>query len=594
MKITFVSVSSEGIHVNQLKEAAQKRNVEFEVINFTSLQDFESKLPQIGQVVIWRSSDLDVGVSRTVAMNMLSGKYLINLGVAKQPFVTNKLYQQKTISKLLDYAAIPTFVFKDKEALEASLNSGELKLPFIQKPNLGARGVDVRLIKSLEDLKENVKPVKAYVYQNFIPNTGDYRAFILGGRMLGVMKRVAQEGSILNNVSQGASAYVETDVKVIKEVRDIAIKVASIFNLQLCGVDIIFDTKTQKYHFLEVNTVPQWKGFYEATGIDVAGEIIDYCIQMGETKTSPREKVMNFFTKSYPYLYAQKFHFASRLHLWSGKKEFGDLVAEFRKNESLYDLENGIIEERIKRSLFEDAVYKTDKVSKKRQYRRDLKNKYPKIKKFSEVMSVYFFAKTLYNLDIAELVQKYISSQELKDLVNAVSLDEEAIANASTTCINFLYFSKFYLNSIGENLVLDPLKFLHIAKNHLSSSDKDSIDTRVYLLTHTLLGESEFYSKQMDLTSFAKEILEYLEKTIHENFFLCTLDMKLEFLVCAKLFKYQTFLEKIIINQAENSFGILGNYIIDQDNKKDARTGENVYSAEHRNVLYLMATSARG
>lgn len=595
MKITFVSVSSEGYHSDQLKESAQKKGVDFEIVNFESLHEFESKLADFGEVVIWRSSSLDVGVSRTVAMNLVigSGRYLINSGVAKQPFVTNKLYQQKVAMQFLDYAAIPTFTFKKKSELQEALNNGELKLPFIQKPNLGARGMDVRLINSLEDLEENLKPVKAYVYQNFVTNTGDYRALMLGGRVLGVMKRVAKEGSILNNVSQGASAYVETDAKVIKNVRDIAIKISSALNLQFCGVDVIYDTKAEKYNFLEVNTVPQWRGFHESTGIDVAGQIVDYCIQMGDKKASTYDKVFNYYMFSYPYLHRESFHFASRLYLWSQKPEFKTLIDQFTKNHDLFDLESGRIEERIKSSLFDEPVYKTDKVSKKRQLRRELKNKYPMLKKYSEVMTTYFFAKVLYNFDITELVQKYIKTSDLQELFDVVKNDKEVIATTTTTCVNFLYFTKFYLKSLGISLELNGKYFLDIAKEKLVENNKSTLDTKIYLLTHTLLGESEFYSKKMNLEDWSKEILDYLEQAISENYFNCKLDMKLEFLVCAKLYNFQSKLENIILNEADNSLGQMGNYLLDQDTKNDKRVGENVYYAEHRSVLYLMCNLSR-
>ncbi len=592
MKITFVTVSPSGFHVDQLREEALKKNIEFEAINFSSFSDFESKMPDMGEVVIWRSSDLDIGVSRTLAMKLLSGKKLINLGVGNQPFTPKKFYQQKMIAKHLEYASIPTFTFTVKSELIKSIDEGILKFPFIQKPNQGSRGVDVRLIRTIDELEENRKSVKDYVYQNFIKNNGDFRAFMLGGVLLGVIKRVAKEGSVLNNVSQGAAAYVETDPKIIRNVRDIATKVASLFELQLCGIDIIFDEEEQKYKFLEANSVVQWKGFAPATGINVAEKIIEYCIQIA-SKDETFDKVKNYYDSNYPYLYAQKFHYASRLHLWTDKILYPIEIENFRKKDSLYDLEGGFIEKRIRSSIFEDPIYKSDKVSGKKLYRRLLKSKYPFVKKYSEVLAIYFFAKVLYGLNISDLIKKYIDTNELKTLALEVLTDKEAIANASTTVVNFLYFTRNYLRDQGEEINLQSDYFFKIVLDLLPGSDEETLDKKLYLLTHTLIGESEFYSKKMTLDKNTNDILKYLENSIQNNFFIFTLDMKLEFLVCCKMYGYDTFLEPIILNEAETSLGTLGNYLVDRCYYKDGKVGDNLYNAEHRSVLYLMARTNR-
>lgn len=590
MKLTVVSVSETGFHIDQLRAEAKLREIEFNQLNFSSFADFEQKFDQIGDVVLWRSSDLDIGISRTLAMNLISKKsHIINLGVGKYPFVTNKIFQQKMINSYLDYAAIPTFTFSDENGLHSAIDSGVLKFPFIQKPNLGARGVDVRLINSHKDLEENLKPVKNYVYQNFVKNNGDYRAFVLGGKILGVMKRVAKEGSILNNVSRGATAVVEKDVNIIKSVREIALRVASLFELQMCGVDIIYDTENDKYHFLEVNSVPQWQGFSSSTGINVAAEIVDYCIRLCDKKSTVFDKVKGYFDHNYPYLGAQKFHYASRLYLWTKDMAYKQKLDVLQKD--LYSHEDDILENRIKRSLFQEPVYKTDKISAKRRARREMKEKYPKLKKFSEVFAMHFFAMTLYDMDITELVEKYINDDEALTLCQAVLSDQRAIAKASTTVINFLYFAKAYFSHKKTQLEIDPQEFLNIAQNELGS-EYANLDQKIYLLTHTIIGESKMYTQNVELSEPIEKILVELEKDLEMNYGRLTLDMKLEFLVCCKLCNVKSKLEKVIISEAENSLSSVGNFIVDQGNNYN-HFSANLNAAEHRNVLYLMSKLPR-
>ena len=105
------------------------------------------------------------------------------------------------------------------------------------------------------------KPIRKYIFQNFIANTGDYRVFIVGGKPLGAIKRTPASGDFRANVSQGGGVFHETDVKILSELYQIAVNVSSLFDLQICGVDIIHNEETKQFQFLEVNTVPQWQGF---------------------------------------------------------------------------------------------------------------------------------------------------------------------------------------------------------------------------------------------------------------------------------------------------------------------------------------------
>ncbi len=90
------------------------------------------------------------------------------------------------------------------------MEQGKLSFPFIKKPDLGARGEGVEVIgdsRQLDQLKN--EEITGFVFQNFIENKGDYRVFVVGGKPIGVMKRIAQKGSFLNNVSRGGRAVKE-------------------------------------------------------------------------------------------------------------------------------------------------------------------------------------------------------------------------------------------------------------------------------------------------------------------------------------------------------------------------------------------------
>ncbi len=272
MKISVICKTSEW-QVERLKEEAVKNSVALQVLDIASIDSLPKDL---GDVVLWRSSSLGGGENRFKALNsIMEQSFLINRCLAKLPQATEKGFQQEYVQKKTkSINIIPTFRFQSKEEVAIAIQKGALQIPFIIKPNKGSKGDGVERIKNITELDHAKKPIEELVFQNFIQNSGDYRVFILGGRMLGVIKRTAKDGGFLNNISKGGSAEAVTDQKTLATLRRIGTTIASIFELTLCGVDVIYDEEKQRFFFLEVNTVPQWKGFQEATGINVAREII--------------------------------------------------------------------------------------------------------------------------------------------------------------------------------------------------------------------------------------------------------------------------------------------------------------------------------
>ena len=62
--------------------------------------------------------------------------------------------------------------------------------------------------------------------------------------------------------------------------RDLSERVAKVCNLDYCGVDIMKDEEGSDY-ILEVNRQCQFKGFEQATGINVARKVVEMMIKHG-------------------------------------------------------------------------------------------------------------------------------------------------------------------------------------------------------------------------------------------------------------------------------------------------------------------------
>jgi len=95
--------------------------------------------------------------------------------------------------------------------------------------------------------------------------------FVVGKKVLGVMKRIIPKGEYRANIAQGAKAEKG---KLSNELKRIALKAAKTLDYDIAGVDVIYRKK--KPAVLEVNSSPGLEGFSKATGINVAGEIIIY------------------------------------------------------------------------------------------------------------------------------------------------------------------------------------------------------------------------------------------------------------------------------------------------------------------------------
>lgn len=148
--------------------------------------------------------------------------------------------------------------------------------PFIVKSKLGSHGDSVYKIESSEDLETILKKYKKedLLFQEFQTSGFDLRVIVLGSRVLGIMKRIPKEGEFLSNFSQGGFVEIyngdDTD-----EIQDIALKTAKHFKLDYVGVDLMRGNDGE-WKVLEVNRACQFKGFEEATGINVASEVINF------------------------------------------------------------------------------------------------------------------------------------------------------------------------------------------------------------------------------------------------------------------------------------------------------------------------------
>jgi len=99
----------------------------------------------------------------------------------------------------------------------------------------------------------------------------DLRVLVIGGKVIGAMKRIAPPGDFRANISNGG--YGEP-FAVTGEIEYLARETARICGLEIAGIDLLFDK--DGYKICEANSAPGFEGFEKYCGINVAEHIAEY------------------------------------------------------------------------------------------------------------------------------------------------------------------------------------------------------------------------------------------------------------------------------------------------------------------------------
>jgi glutathione synthase/RimK-type ligase-like ATP-grasp enzyme len=155
--------------------------------------------------------------------------------------------------------AIPKSLMGAPEVLIEYYTRYGFVFPFIMKDKAGARGQGNYLVHSDDEMRAVAEkhPDRTFIVQEFIPNDGDYRVFVIGGKAQLLIYRTASNGSHLNNISQGGSAALVP----LSDLPDGAIaeseRAAAIFGRDVAGVDLVLSKADGNYYCFEVNRAPQ-------------------------------------------------------------------------------------------------------------------------------------------------------------------------------------------------------------------------------------------------------------------------------------------------------------------------------------------------
>jgi ribosomal protein S6--L-glutamate ligase len=285
MKLAVLSCSLKCYSTRRLREAAEQRGYKVKVLNTLKFAiDLEQGEPDL----YFRQKELshyDAVLPRIGASITYFGTAVLRQFEQMDVFCANssagvsnsrdKLRSLQILSR--HHIGIPktTFVRDKKDVLPAIDRVGGA--PVIIKLIEGTQGIGVLLaetVKSAEAIIELLQSQKQSVLiQKFVAESKgrDIRAFVVGDRVVGAMRRVAQGQEFRSNVHRGG---LTEPVLLDETYCETAIRAAQILGLRVAGVDMLESKDGPQ--IMEVNSSPGLEGIERCTQLDIAGAIVDY------------------------------------------------------------------------------------------------------------------------------------------------------------------------------------------------------------------------------------------------------------------------------------------------------------------------------
>ena len=172
---------------------------------------------------------------------------------------------------------LPATVFGDNPDDTRDLLTLLGEAPHVIKLNEGAQGQGVLLAEKRSAAQGMIEAFRS-LYANFIvqefireADGADLRCFVIGDRVAAAMQRRAPEGDFRANIHRGGTAH---PVELTAEETATALRAARVMGLGVAGVDLLRSARGPLV--LEVNSSPGLEGIESASGVDVAGAVIDY------------------------------------------------------------------------------------------------------------------------------------------------------------------------------------------------------------------------------------------------------------------------------------------------------------------------------
>jgi ribosomal protein S6--L-glutamate ligase len=163
--------------------------------------------------------------------------------------------------------------------------------PAIVKLQQGAQGIGTMIAETPQAVTSLLETLWAMgqdiILQEYIAESKgrDYRAIVVGGRVVATMRRQAKKGEFRSNLHRGGAGV---RVKMDKRYSQAAVASVKVMGLEVAGVDMLEGRDGPK--ILEINSSPGLEGIERTSGVDVAGAIILHAERFLEKRKERRSR----------------------------------------------------------------------------------------------------------------------------------------------------------------------------------------------------------------------------------------------------------------------------------------------------------------
>ena len=297
MKLALMCRNADLYSHKRLVEAARARDHEIDVINHLRcyiniaahkpaiiynglhLGKYDAVIPRIGASVTF----FGTAILRQFEM---MGVYPVNESVAISR-ARDKLRSLQLLARRGIGLPVTTFAHRTSNAHELLEMMGGA--PVVIKLLEGTQGLGVVLAETQKSAESIIQAFSAVstdiLVQEFVKeaNGEDIRSIVVGDKVVASMMRKGKEGDFRSNLHRGGTAK---QVKITPAERSTAVAAAKAMGLNVCGVDMLRSNHGPVV--MEVNSSPGLEGVEHATGVDVAGKIIEHIERVavpGKTRT---------------------------------------------------------------------------------------------------------------------------------------------------------------------------------------------------------------------------------------------------------------------------------------------------------------------
>ena len=286
-RLSVVTVQGEGYHPNRrLLQAAGERGVELELLHpfhtWCALGEGEAGLlgakapptvvlPRVGSTM------------SPYTLALLKHLELLGARLINRPPALELASHQYLCLQALAGAGLPvpaTCLVNRPQGWDRAVErlGG---YPLVVKLPQGRQGQGVALIHDPDEaaLAQQMwlRQRRGLLLQRFLPPTGrrDLRVLVMGGRAVAGMELFPREGEFRANVHLGGRPV---NFPPTGEAARLALAATQALGLEVAGVDLVQPSGGGPL-LTEVNFAPGFKGLEQASGLDLAGGLLDYILR---------------------------------------------------------------------------------------------------------------------------------------------------------------------------------------------------------------------------------------------------------------------------------------------------------------------------